>query len=58
MPANYMVRHVRWPDYDTMNGLKPVHDGGPPQDYKVKFLNRTVHIVVENNACWQSVLRT
>ena len=52
---DYVVRHRLWPDYPTMKRWRPVDDGGPPpRVHAVEFLNRTVHIVVENNACWRS----
>ena len=52
---DHVVRHRLWPNYLTMKHFSPVHDGGIPDPrlYQVEFLNRAVHIVVENNACWQ-----
>ncbi len=58
--ANYVVRYKPWPSYEAMVCSKPAHDGARPghTHYKVEFLNRAVHMVVTNDACWQKVFRT
>lgn len=54
--GTYFVRYRDWPNYRGMRRSSPVNDGGRPSPrYRVEFLNRTVHIVVMNNACWQPV---
>ena len=54
--GSYIVRYRDWPNYRTMRRFSPANDGGRPTPrYRVEFLNRAVHIVVMNNACWQPV---
>lgn len=54
--GKYIVRYRNWPNYRTMRRSSPVNDGDrlPPRS-RMEFLNRTVHIVVMNNACWRPV---
>lgn len=54
--GSYIVRYRDWPNYRAMRRFSPADDGGrPAPHYPLEFLNRTVHIVVMNNACWQPV---
>ena len=58
-PGNYVVRHREWLDFDTMRQFSLVDDGDrpTPSRYRLEFLNRTVHIAVMNNVCWQPLSR-
>lgn len=56
--GNYIVTYADWPKYLTMRNSSPVNDGGRPTPrYSLEFLNRSVHIAVMNNACWEPLSR-
>ena len=50
---NYIVQFEPWQNYDQLRERVTMDDGGRPNPRRefIEFLNRTVHIVVENNAC-------
>ena len=56
--GNYIVTYRDWSTHEEMRKFSPVDDGGRPTPrYSMEFLNRSVHIAVMNNACWNPLSR-
>ena len=49
---NFSVRYVQWDSFEEMRKKRPMNDGTmEKRRHKAEFLNRSVHIIVRNDAC-------